>query len=242
MSKGLNLPEEAYEMDRVHGFAEHFPNKNTTFWTTTSADAGTAAMSDAAGGVIVLTSGDGTPVDNDECYLLTTNELFLFAAGKPLRLRARVQFAQVATNSANVFVGTMNAVAADALIDNGGGPRANFSGVCFYTRDGSVNWHAGYSDGTTQTLAELTATNSLAKTAAVAATAASVFTLLEINVIPKTATSMDIIFSINGSIVYKMMDRTYASATEMMVALGVKAGSGANQLLSVDAVSCYQKI
>ena len=242
MSKGLNLPVVVNDIGLYHGFIDHFPNKNTTFWTTTSADAGTAAMTDAAGGVILLTSGDGTPVDNDEVYLLTTNELFLFAAGKPLHHRARVQFAQAATNAANVWVGVMNAVAADALVDNGGGPKANFAGAGFYMKDGSVNWNVAYSDGTTQTLAELTATNSLTKTAQVGATASGVFTLLEVDVIPKTSTLCDVIFKINGSTVYKMMDRTYASATEMNYAVGVKAGTGVNQTMSVDAVACFQKV
>lgn len=242
MSKGLNLPQAVYDFSLYAGFVDHFLNKNTTMFTTTSADSGTATMSDAAGGVIVVTSGDGTAVDNDECYFLTTNELFLFAAGEPLHHRARVQFAQAATNAANVWVGVMNAVAADALIDNGGGPKANFSGAGFYMRDGSLNWHVAYSDGTTQTLAELTATNSLTKSAQVGATAASVFTLLEVDCIPKTSTLMDVIFKINGSTVYKMMDRTYASATEMNFAVGVKAGTAVNQLLNVDAVACFQKI
>jgi hypothetical protein len=242
MSKGLHLPQAVHDFSLYAGFVDHFLSKNTTMFTTTSADSGTAAMSDAAGGVIVLTSGDGTAVDNDECYYLTTNEMFLFAPGKPLHHRARVQLAQAATNAANAWIGVMNAVAADALIDNGGGPKANFSGAGFYMRDGSLNWHVAYSDGTTQTLAELTATNSLTKAAQVGATAAGVFTLLEVDCIPKTATLMDVIFKINGSTVYKMMDRTYASATEMNFAVGVKAGTAVNQLLNVDAVACFQKI
>ena len=242
MSKGLNLPQAVHDLSLYSGLVDHFVGKNTTLWTTTSADSGTAAMSDAAGGVIVLTSGDGTAVDNDECYLLTTNELFLFAAGKPLHHRARVQLAQAATNAANVWVGTMNAVAANALVDDGAGPKTNFSGAGFYMHDGSLNWHVAYSDGTTQTLAELTATNSLTKSAQVGATASGVFTLLEVDCIPKTSTLMDVIFKINGSTVYKMMDRTYASATEMNFAVGVKAGTAVNQLLSVDAVACFQKI
>jgi hypothetical protein len=136
----------------------------------------------------------------------------------------------------------MNAVAADAIQNDGLGPKANFSGCGFYMRDGSVNWHVAYSDGTTQTLAELTATNSLTKTAQVGATAAGVFTLLEIDVIPKTSTLCDVIFKINGSTVYKMMDRTFASATEMMVMAGVKAGTAANQTMNVDAIGCFQKL
>lgn len=243
MSKGLNLPLAAYDLSLYHGFVDHFHRKDTTFWTTTSADAGTAAVGDAAGGIITLTSGDGTPVDNDECYLSTTAEVFLFAAGKPLHFRARTQLTQAATNAANCIAGVVNGVAADLLVDNGGGPKTTAYGAFFYAKDGSLNWFVGFSNSTTQNLAELTATNSLTKSAKVVATTA--YQLLEIDVIPKTATTCDVIFKIDGSTVYKMMDQTFTSTpgtTEMSAVLGVKAGTGVNQTFLADAVACFQKI
>jgi hypothetical protein len=51
---------------------------------------------------------------------------------------------------------------------------------------------------------------------------------------------VDIVFKINGSTVYKMLDRTYANATEISAAIGVKNGTAAQQALKADAVACHQ--
>jgi hypothetical protein len=134
----------------------------------------------------------------------------------------------------------MDAPIANAIVDNGAGPKTSFSGAAFYAYDGSVNWNVIYSDGSTQTKAELTASNSLNKQANVAGSAA--YQLLEIEILPKTSTLLDVIFKINGSTVFKMLDRTYANATEMAIAFGAKNGSANQQVLNVDMVACHQLI
>jgi hypothetical protein len=238
--KALTLPNESFEMGMSFGFCDHFVNKDTTFWTTTATDTGTATVLNAAGGIMQLAPSDGTVADNDEVYLLSTAELFRIAAGKPLYFKTLVQFAQAATNAANVAMGFMDAVAADAITDNGGGLKASFSGACLYCRDGSLNWHAIYSDGATRTVVELNEFGSLTKTAQVAGSAA--FQTVEIEIIPKTATLCDVIFKINGSTVLKMNDRTFANATEMHAFLGAKNGTAAQQLVNFDAACAYQKV
>jgi hypothetical protein len=238
--KAITLPDQALEIGMTAGLIDHFVGKDTTVWTTTATDTGTAAMSDAAGGVIVLSPSDGTVADNDEVYLLTTNEIVKIAADKPIAIKARLQFTQAATNAANVAVGIMNAVAANSIQDNGAGLAANFSGAAFYCRDGSLNWHVIYSDGTTQTIQELTAAASLNKIANPGASTA--FQLLEIDILPKSATLLDVVFKINGTTVFKMNDRTFASATEAMLFVGAKNGTAAQQAVNVDAISVHQKI
>lgn len=235
--KGLLLPDAAQNYTRTFGFVEHFDGLNSARWTSTLTDSGTAAVGDEVGGVVTLSPSDGTVADNDEAYI-ATKEIFKIAAGKAIALGGLLQFTQAATNAANVFFGLMDAVAANALQDNGGGPKSSFSGAGFFCKDGNVNWHVIYSDGSTQTIAELTATNSLNKQANVAGGAA--FQLLEIDIVPKTSALVDVVFKINGSTVYKMLDRTYANATEISAAVGVKNGSANQQALKADAVVCHQ--
>lgn len=238
--RGLLLPPSHLFLGKSFGFSDSFVNKDTTFWTTTASDLGAAAMTDAIGGVIAISPSDGTVADNDETYIQSASEIFKIVANRPIAFAAHVQFAQAATNAANIIAGLADAPIANTLQDNGAGPKASFSGAAFYCRDGSVNWHVVYSDGATQTIAELTASNSLNKVAQVGATASGVFTLLEIDIIPKTATLCDVIFKINGSTVYKMLDRTYANATEMAAFFGAKNGTAAQQVLNVDDASAYQ--
>ena len=241
MSKGLNLPQAVFDIQLYHGFVDHFSQYvSGDLWTLTSADSGTAAIGDAAGGIMTITGGDGTAADNDEAYLHTTKEIFLIAAGKPLHFRSLLKYTEVSTNTSNIIAGTMNAISANSLVDNGAGPKTDFSGAAFFKVDGGLNWNVIYSDGTTQTKAELTATNSLTRSAKLGASAA--YQLLEIDIIPKTSTLVDVIFSIDGSTVYKMMDRTYASATEMMAGMGAKNGTTSNASVLVDAAACYQKL
>lgn len=237
--KGLLATDAQLKMARTFGFTDHFDNLSATRWTSTTTDSGTVAVGDEVGGVVTLTPSDATVADNDEAYA-STKEIFKIASGKSIAVAALVQFSQAATNAANVFVGLMDAVAANAIVDNGAGPKTSFSGAGFFCKDGNVNWHVIYSDGSTQTIAELTATNSLNKQANVGGSAA--YQLLEIDIVPKTSTLVDVVFKINGSTVYKMLDRTYANATEISGALGVKNGSANQQTLKCDAFACHQSV
>lgn len=237
--KGLLEPDSAIKAVRTFGVVDHFIGLNSAEWTSTLTDSGTAAVGDEFGGVLTISPSDGTVADNDEGYV-ATKEIFKIVNQKPIGLAARTQFTQAATNAANVFVGLMNAMTANALQDNGAGPKADFSGAGFFAKDGSTSLFVIYSDGTTQTIAELTATNTINKTAYLAASAD--FQLLEIDIVPKTSTLVDIAFRVNGSVVYKMLDRTYANATEISAGLGVKNGTAAQQALKADLFVCNQAL
>lgn len=237
--KGLLVPDAALKLPSTFGVVDHFAGLNSAIWTSTLTDSGTAAVGDEVGGVLTLSPSDGTAADNDEAYV-ATKELFKIAAGKPISFEALCQFSQAATNAANVYAGLMDNVGANALQDSGAGPKSSFSGAGFFAKDGSTLWNVIYSDGSTQTIAELSATNSLNKQANTAASAA--FQLLEIDIIPKTSSLVDVIFKINGSTVYKMLDRTYANATETSAMLGAKNGTAAQQAVKFDGVACNQAV
>jgi hypothetical protein len=239
MAKGLTLPDDFFNATQTHGIVDDFYSEDTAIWTTTATDTGTSTVGDAAGGVMALTPSDGTVADNDEIYL-QSKEVFRFAAGKPIKFAARVQFTEANADDANVFVGLMDAPIANALLDDGAGPKASFSGVGFYKVDGGTRWQVIYSIATTRVVADLSATNTNNKIAATAGGAS--YQLLEIDVIPITSTTCNVEFAIDGSTVYTMKDRVWTNGTEMAIAFGLKNGAATNvETLNIDYVACAQK-
>lgn len=233
--------EEARVSPDWFGFDDDFLyNVTADLWTTVATDSGSFAVGDAKGGVAVVTPSDGTVADNDETYAKNTHEIFKIAAAKPFFLEALVQFAQAATNKANHAVGLKNAVAANSILDDGAGLATNFSGAAFYCVDGDTTWRVIYSDGTTQTIVELDADGSLdgvAKTAA-----STLFQLLRIEIIPVTSALVDVMFYIDGVLVCKMKEKTFASATEAQCFLGTKQGADTTlETLKCDRFAAYQK-
>lgn len=244
MGKGLNLPQAVGLLHLTHGITDHFPYKDTELWTTVATDLGTATVGDEVGGVITLAPSDGTVADNDEVYI-HTKELFKIAGDKPISFSALVKFAEANTDDANVAVGLMDAVAANTILDDGAGLDASFSGAAFYKVDGGTLWNVIYSDGATQTKAELTAEN-VAKPnggAGEAQTAGgSAYQKLEIDIIPKTGSKVDVMFKIDGRTVYKMTDKTYANATEISVMAGAKNGGANNESVKLDFIAAHQAV
>jgi hypothetical protein len=235
----VQVPDVARLRGQSYGFHEDFLQFVTgDLFTDTSADSGAAVANvDAAGGTVTLTTG---ATDNNECYLLSTKELFLVAAGKSLFAEARLKYSEANTDDANVFFGFMNAVAADSILDNGAGPKSSYSGALFYKVDGGTNWKVQSSITTTRTGdTELTAANSLDKTVHVAGSTA--YQILRIDITPKSSTKADVEFSIDGVLVYKITDWTYTSATEMNVFVGVKAGDTNSEVVTVDYLTAFQK-
>jgi len=206
-------------------------------WTLVATDSGTATIGDAAGGVLTLAASDGTAADNDESYLKTTKEIFKIASEKPLEFETNITPAQGNTNALNLFAGFMEGVAANSIQDDGAGPKADFSGAGFFAIDGDTTWRVIYSDGTTQTIIELDADGSLD---GVAKTVAG-NQVLNVEIKPISSTKVDITFRIDGVVVAKMKDKTYASASEMNAAIGIKAGSTTAETVAVDYVIAKQR-
>jgi hypothetical protein len=208
-------------------------------WATTLTDSGTASVGDAAGGILAIVPSDGTVADNDEAYVESANEVFKFAADKPALFEARVQFTEANTDDANVLVGLMDAVGANALVDDGAGPKSSYSGAVFFKVDGSTVWQTETSNSTTQTTTELSASNAnnLAKRAVTAGGAA--YQTLRIEYMPYSATNAYVSFFVDG-VLCAQHDYIFTSATEMQLAFGVKNGGANNETLSVDYVSCTQ--
>lgn len=235
--KLLDAPDVLAKAPRTFGaFDDFLEFVSGDLFTDTSADTGAAVANiDGAGGQVTLTTG---ATDNNECYLLTSKELFKFADDKPLVFETRLKYSEANTDDANVCMGLMDAVGANAILDNGGGPKASYSGAVFFKVDGGTRWNVEVSDSGTQTTVELTAANSLNKTAQTAG--GTSFATFRIEFAPYTSTKAEIRFFIDDTLVYKVSEYTFANATEMNAFVGVKAGDSNSEVVTVDYVSAFQ--
>lgn len=206
-------------------------------FTDTSTDTGAAVANvDAAGGAVTLTTGS---TDNNECYLHTTKELLLFAANKEIDGLFRLKHTEANTDDANIAFGFCNAVGADTIVDDAGGPKASFSGAVVYKVDGGTTWNAAVSVGTSRTVVALTAANTLHKRAV--AMSGGAYQTWRIRFIATSSTTGKAIFSVDeaggvGLVDVCAIDFVYTSATEMNAFVGVKAGGANSEVVTVDAI------
>lgn len=183
---------------------------------------GTVTIADGVKGICALAPG---ATDNDEMYMVASNETIKFVADKVFIAEAEIQFTEASTDAANIMFGMMNAVAADALIDDGGGPRAAGDYVAMWKVDGSTVWRAGVQSNGTQL-------PTIDVDSEVTAGGAS-YQRLRIKVVCETTTRAWAEFTVDGVCV-ALVHFDYASATEMQLVVGVKSGSGNAETLNVD--------
>lgn len=237
MPKSLTIPDEA--LVRRHSFFidddfEEFVTGDR--WSSLAADTGSSvAAADEPNGEVTLTTG---ATDNNEAAVSTTKKVFKFAENKPHELEALLDYAEAATDDANVFVGFIDAAAANTMVDNGAGPAASFDGAGFYKIDGGANWNIVVSDDATQTKVELTAANSLDKLAKTAGGSAQ--QRLAIQVAPKSSTKADVMFFINDALVYKITDWVFGTAA-MFARAYIKAGGATSEVLNLDRFYAAKK-
>lgn len=233
--KLLDLPDALVKGRRAAGFFDDFDDYVSGRRWTTSGDTGTGASAavdaDGVGGLLTLTTG---ATDNNEAYLLTTNELFKIVADKPLLFEALIDYDEANTDDANVACGFMDAVGADSILDNGAGPKASYSGAVIFKVDGETVWQFETSIGGTQT------TTKSKHTAGGAAQE------LRIEIRPINSTEAEAIPFIDGAQMRDANDKlikhtiTFASATEMNAFVGAKAGGANSEVVNVDYVAAYQ--
>ncbi len=212
-------------------------------WTTTTADVGTATVGDGPPGVLTLTPSDSSVGNNDEIYFLTTKQLFLFpatmvTAGDVIYGRARMLFLEAGANSAaNICFGFMTTVAANSLIDDGGGPQASTSHAVIYKVDAGTAWKCQARNGSEY----LDSTSTL--TASDAA-----YHLFEVIVHDYTPTRVQVTYKVDGQF---LRDSTFgkpivhqllrASAGNMSFMFGMKNGEATTvQNLLVDRAYAHQ--
>lgn len=244
--KTCAVPEAALLMDQVHGFHDDFQGfltaTSTDKYSVSTAVDGTVLQIDAAPGGVAIKSAAASASGDEDCYLAREAETFLFAANKPLHFRARVQATEDDVNQNNLIVGLVNAVAADLLVSAGAGPKTSGSMLAFYKVDGGLNWNIVASIGSTQTKVELNAANTdkYTKSGPFVGSGASDQTL-EILFYPKNTTQADVVFKIDGQVVYKLTDWVFTSATDVQAVCGCKDGdAGDETTINLRNWFCYQ--
>lgn len=220
---------------RTFGFLDDFEWFVTAHrWTSVLTDSGTAAVGDASKGILVLTPSDGSVADNDEAYIKTTNEVFLIAENKPILGECKLQFTETASGVYNAFFGFLDAIAANTLVDDGGGMKATFSGAAIYKVDGGTVWKCVSSKSTTQTISTSTTT-----------AGGAAYQTLRIEIMPVTSTVAEVTFWVDDAVLLDSTSNrpikhnmTFTSATEMQVGAGCKLGAGTNNdVLNVDYIA-----
>lgn len=166
--------------------------------------------------------------DNDEFYLASIGEAWLFAAGKPLWFEAKVELTEAATNASNIIVGVTDANGANALLDNGGGPAASYSGAVWFKVDGSLAWQFETSNAGTQV------TNATAGTM-VSGTAYRLGFIFD----PGDGTTGNVTPYLDG-VAGTAHNITLASLTEMNLLIGVKTGGARAETLKCDYMQALQ--
>jgi len=180
---------------------------------------------DRAGGWI------GIPTDvanNNEHYLSSIGQGWLFAADKPLWFEARVALTEANVDDANLIVGLCDTVGADTLLDNGAGPAASYGGAVWFKVDGGTVWQFETSHTTTQV------TNANVG-AFVSATAYRVGFIFD----PADGVTGQLTPYLNG-IAGTPHALVLAGMAEMNVLFGCKAGGGAAETLQADYVRVLQ--
>lgn len=106
---------------------------------------GTNTLNDAFGGTYSLVTA---AADNDYHWLASKAEVIRPAAGKPIKLMARLRLTEANTDDANIVLGLSDTVTATALANDGAGPTAANKSILLYKVDGGTKWRAGAADGT----------------------------------------------------------------------------------------------
>jgi len=231
-----------WDLDTFHVFNDFEKDQVDTDWVDTVTDSGTVAINDTPSGVAVLTPSDGTVADNDEVYFATANELFKYLANRPLYFRCRLQFAETTAGVYNVAAGFMNAVGANAIIDDGGGPKVSGSTAVIYKIDGEQVWRFATSVNGVSTVTKST------KSSTKATSVGDGWQELEIILHPGDGLSYTASAKVDGEYlkdangVRIIHNVPFASATEMQAFVGAKLGAATNNdVLNVDYVYAAQR-
>lgn len=193
----------------------------TLSWAAVKDGAVVPALLDEASGVMSLPTG---ATDNDEHYLSSIAENWLFAANKPLWFEARVALTEANTDDANLIVGLSDTVGANSLLDNGGGPMASYDGAVWFKVDGGTVWQFETSNAATQVT-----------TASAGAFVSNTWYRVGFVFDPGAGTTGEITPYLNG-VAGTPQAITLAGLEEMHILLGAKAGFTNAETLRCDYV------
>lgn len=201
------------------------------FWTLDANNGGALAVNDEHGGSINFDASDTTAADNDETYLVSTNEFFKPSAGavdgEVLAIfKTRLKFTEAATDDASVLfalLGGDTIDVADTIADGGAALADANQYIGFLKSDGGTNWQGVVRD---------TAQDSVSN---VGARVSGSYQELKMVIYDEDIndSELEVDFFVGGVLGGRL---TYAlgSATEMRVIYGIKNGGANNETLHID--------
>lgn len=237
--KILDLPFRLRER-RLFGFLDDFewflsPHLWTSF-NTGSGGAGVAVASGAAafGGILQLTTG---ATAGNEAAIGSTSAPFLPQARCPLVFETLLQYAEAASNKANLFAGFSDSVNLTGQMQAGNaGPKASFNGFGIYKQGGTTVWACITSKGTTQTITP-------SQVSSLSATQQS----LRMEIQEIDSANAEVAFFVNGQQLLDVNNRpikqivNFTAFASLMAGVYVQAGAAASEVVSVDYVAAYQQ-
>lgn len=136
-SKLLRPITDSFSRDEFRLFDDFLSYNDGDLWTKLAADTTATVAHEGPGRsrikLAVVTS------DNNEAVLATTNELFRYVANKAITAEGLIEYAEGATNVANVAFGFADAMGANLITDNGAGVTAT-DACLIYKVDGETTW------------------------------------------------------------------------------------------------------
>jgi hypothetical protein len=248
MSKVLDLMD-GLNNRRTFGFFDDFewfisPHR----WTGVTDSTGAAAIdADEPHGAITLTTA---ATANDATAVHTTNEVFLFAADKPLVYETRLKFTEGNTDDIALAVGFSDAMGVGLIADGGASIASGTSGL-IYKRKDTLVWRVASSRaavpslGTRGTTGQDDAT-SLSSTT----TSYKIFRIEVLNVLSTTGTGtgIEITYFVDGvqlqdtnNIPIKhVLNNTFSNGTHDMECGAVLLSAGTAEVVTIDYIAAYQ--
>lgn len=230
MPTAVNLSDSYLNADRQLEVVENFAGGAPSNWTATATSGTVAALSQVGGGISLTTQAS----DNAAGTLTLNSAPLLVAANKPITFAGRLQYAEAATNQANVGIGLASGSVASVLGNNGAGTPANYTGFMFYKVDLGTVWVAESQVGTTKTTTSLVAGAGFGINKVTRTAGGSAYVLFEIDIIPKTSTTCDVVYRMDGVTVAKHTDVVFTGAAQMAPVALVRAGSTTAEAIKVN--------
>lgn len=135
-------------------FHDDFIRLDTSLdWQETSDGTPGFAITDSdtlSGGRCTLSTQPSSPQDNDEVYVSTKNQNWVFLDGKKLWFEVNLELTEINVDDANIIVGLSDTVGANFLLDAGAGPATSYDGCVFFKVDGGTVWQFETSNAGTQ--------------------------------------------------------------------------------------------
>lgn len=233
-ARGLETKDVFHYKDDFYDYYDTTPA--ISGYAESSTDSPTVSVGDAAGGQLTIVTG-GT--NNNEGYLSTMRECWIFNTTKRVSCAARIQLTEASTSAANWCFGLSDTVGDDTMLDNGAGMCASFDGAVLYKVDGTMEIHLCTSNAASQTNNDVSGTSIITPVTAY-------WYQLYIDYDPNDGTTAKVnasVYDETNSALHTATehDLTISGLQEMHLLLGVKAGSGNAETLYVDYIEAWQE-